>query len=114
MSIATKLPFEKAQGGAMNLLTKMKKVVAFAALTITLTLSVASVPQNAGVFKFEAGSASAAARRYRIVWYYSDATFTTRVGIGHFRCDGSSGLSGRSTPYFKEVFNEPCCGNVLC
>jgi hypothetical protein len=98
----------------MNLLSKAKRVAAFAALTLTLTLSTASLPQGAGVFKLETGSACAAAKRFRIVWYYSDASHTTRVGVGTFRCDGSSTLTGRSTPFSVETFNEPCCGNVLC
>lgn len=98
----------------MNLLSKVKRLAAFVALTLTLTLSSASLPQNAGVFKFEAGSASAAARRFRVVWYYSDATHTTRVGIGTFRCNGTAGLSGTSTSFRIEVINEPCCGNVIC
>jgi hypothetical protein len=98
----------------MNLFSKAKRLAAFAAITLTLTLSSASIPQNSGMFKFEAGSTSAAARRFRVVWYYSDATHTTRVGIGTFRCNGTSGLTGRSTPFSVEIVNEPCCGNVIC
>jgi hypothetical protein len=98
----------------MNLLSKAKRVAVFAALTLTLTLSSASLPHGAGVFKCEPGSTSAAARRFIVVWYYSDATYTTRVGIGTFRCNGTSGLTGRSTPYRIEVINEPCCGNLPC
>ena len=98
----------------MNLFSKSKRLVAFAALILTLTLSSASLPQSAGVFKMKAGSASAAAHRYVVVWYYSDATYTTRVGIGTFRCNGTSSLSGRSTSFSIEVANEPCCGNFVC
>jgi hypothetical protein len=98
----------------MNLLSKAKSLGAFTALTLTLTLSGASLPQSVGPLKFEAGSTSAAARRFRVVWYYSDATHTTRVGIGTFRCNGTSGLSGRSTSFSVEIVNEPCCGNVIC
>jgi hypothetical protein len=98
----------------MNLLSKAMRVAVFAALTITLTLSSASLPLGAGVFKCEPGSTSAAARRLRVVWYYSDATYTTLVGTGTFRCDGTAGLTGRSTPYRIEVLNEPCCGNLPC
>jgi hypothetical protein len=98
----------------MNLLSKAKRVAAFAALTLTLTLSSASLPQNTGMCKFEAGSTSAAARRLRVVWYYSDATYTTHVGVGTFRCNGTAGLTGTSTPYRIEVLNEPCCGNLPC
>jgi hypothetical protein len=97
----------------MNLLSKAKRVAAFAALTLTLTLPTASLPQGAGVFKFETGSASAAVRFQVIRVYFSDATFRTHVGTGVFRCDGSSSLTGRSTPYFRES-KEPCCGNVVC
>jgi hypothetical protein len=98
----------------MNLLSKAKRVAVFAALTLTLTLSSSSLPRGAGVFKCEPGSASAAARRLRVVWYYTDATYTTRCGVGTFRCDGTAGLTGCSTPYRKEVLNEPCCGNLPC
>jgi hypothetical protein len=98
----------------MNLLSKAKRVAASAALTLTLTLSSASLPQNAGMCKFEAGSTSAAARRLRVVWYYSDATYTTHVGTGTFRCNGTAGLTGASTPYRIEALNEPCCGNLPC
>jgi hypothetical protein len=98
----------------MNLLSKAKRLAAFVALTLTLTLSSASLPQNAGVFKFEAGSTSAAARRFRIIEYYSDATYTTQVGTGIFYCNGIVGLRGRSTPYRIEVANEACCGNYVC
>jgi len=98
----------------MNLISKSKKLVAFAALILTLTLSGASLPQKAGVFNTKAGSASAAAHRSIVVWYYSDATYTTRVGIGTFRCNGTSGLVGRSTSFSIEVDNEPCCGNFVC
>jgi hypothetical protein len=98
----------------MNLLSRAKRVAAFAVLTLTLTISTASLPQSASVFKFEPSSASAAANRFRVVWYYSDATHTTRVGIGTFRCNGTAGLTGRSTPFSVEVLNEPCCGNVIC
>src|SRR5215470_17998907 len=68
-------------GGTMNLFFKAKRLVAFTALTLTLTLSSASIPQHAGALKFGAGSTSAAALRFRVVWYFSDATHTTRVGI---------------------------------
>jgi hypothetical protein len=98
----------------MNLLSKAKRVAAFAALTLTLTLSTASLPQSAGVFKFETSATSAAAKRFRVVWYYSDATHTTRVGVGTFRCDGNSTLTGRSTQFSVEALNEPCCGTVIC
>jgi hypothetical protein len=98
----------------MNLFSKAKRLVAFSAITLALTLSSASLPQHVGSLKFEAGSASAAARRFRVIWYYSDATHTTRVGIGTFRCNGTSGLTGRSTPFFEEMINEACCGNYVC
>ena len=94
--------------------SKSKGLVAFAALAFTLTLSSVSLPQGAGMFKMKTGVASAAANRYRVVWYYSDATLTTRVGIGTFRCNGTSGLTGRSTSFSVEVANEPCCGNFVC
>ena len=98
----------------MNLLSKAKRLAAFAALTLTLTLSSASLPRGGGVFKCEPGSASAASHRLRVVWYYSDATYTTHVGTGKFYCNGTAGLTGRSTPYRIEVLNEPCCGNLPC
>jgi|RhiMethySRZTD1v2_1073278.scaffolds.fasta_scaffold4014043_1 hypothetical protein len=98
----------------MNLLSKAKRVAVFAALTLTLTLSSASLPRGGGVFKCEPGSASAASHRLRVVWYYSDATYTTHVGTGKFYCNGTAGLTGRSTPYRIEVLNEPCCGNLPC
>jgi hypothetical protein len=99
----------------MNLFSKAKRLVAFTALTLTLTLSSASLPQHVGSLKFEAGSTSAAAaRRFRVVWYFSDATHTTRVGIGTFRCNGIATLSGRSTQFSEEVGNEPCCGTEVC
>ena len=97
----------------MNLLSNAKRVAAFAALTLTLTLSSVSIPQNIGSLKFGVGSTSAAVRFQVIRVYFSDATFTTHVGTGVFRCDGSSSLIGRSTPYFRES-KEPCCGNVVC
>jgi hypothetical protein len=98
----------------MNLFSKAKRLVAFTALTLTLALSSASLPQHVGSLKFETGSTSAAARRFRVVWYFSDATHTTRVGIGTFRCNGTAGLSGRSTQFSEEVINEPCCGDFVC
>jgi hypothetical protein len=98
----------------MNLSSKAKRVAVFAALTLTLTLSSASLPRGGGVFKCEPGSASAASHRLRVVWYYSDATYTTHVGTGKFYCNGTAGLTGRSTPYRIEVLNEPCCGNLPC
>jgi len=98
----------------MNLFSKAKRLVAFTALTLTLALSSASIPQHAGSLKFGAGSTSAAALRFRVVWYFSDATRTTRVGIGTFRCNGRATLSGRSTQFSEEVVNEPCCGTEVC
>src|SRR5215813_13483151 len=106
--------FQHQVGGTINMFSKSKRLVAFAALALTLTLSSVSLPQGAGVFKINTGSASAAAHRYRVVWYYSDATLTTRVGIGTFRCNGTSGLTGRSTSFSVEVADEPCCGNYVC
>jgi hypothetical protein len=98
----------------MNLLSKAKRLIAFAAVTLTLMLSSVSLPQSASIFNTEPSTTSAAARRYRVVWYYSDAAHTTRVGIGTFRCNGTSGLTGRSTPFSEEVVNEPCCGDFIC
>jgi|SoiMethySBSTD1v2_1073268.scaffolds.fasta_scaffold2479802_1 hypothetical protein len=98
----------------MNLFSKAKRPLAVAALTLTLALSTASLPQQVGGLKFKAGSTSAAARRFRVVWYFSDASHTTRVGIGTFRCNGIATLSGRSTQFSEEVANEPCCGNEVC
>ena len=98
----------------MNLFSKGKRLIAFTALTLTMALSSASLPQHVGSLKFEVGSTSAAARRFRVVWYFSDATHTTRVGIGTFRSNGTAGLSGRSTQFSEEVINEPCCGDYVC
>lgn len=98
----------------MNLFSKAKRLVAFTALTLTLALSSASFPQHVGPLKFEAGSTSAAARRFRIVEYYSDATYTIHVGTGTFHCNGIATLRGRSTPYRIEVANEACCGDYVC
>ena len=93
-------------GNIMNLLSKAKKVAAFAMLTLTLTLSTASFPQG-GALRVETSSASAAQRMLIVRAYFSDATFTTHVGTGVFRCDGSSSLVGRSTPYYRES-RTPC------
>ena len=97
----------------MNLLSMAKRVAAFAALTLTLMSSSVALPQNASSLKFGACSASAAARFQVTRIYFSDATLRTRVGTGVFRCDGSSSLFGRSTPYFVES-KEPCCGSNVC
>lgn len=60
--------------------------------------------------KSDKGNTLIARRRLRVVWYYSDSTYTKKVGWGKFNCDGSSTLSGQSTPYSREVLNEPCSG----
>ena len=98
----------------MNLFFKARKSIAYATLILTLMLSGSSPLRGVDVTTAEASSISVAAGRYRVVWYYSDASYTTRVGIGTFQCNGRATLSGRSTSFSVEVANEPCCGNYIC
>ena len=98
----------------MNLLSKAKRVAAFAALTLTLALSTASIPHGVNVFKFAPCSTSAAENMFREFHYFSDATHTTHVGTRIFRCDGTSVLFGQSTQFSQLVYISPCCAGFPC
>jgi hypothetical protein len=93
----------------MKLLAKTMRLVAFTTLTLTLTLSSGFFSRSIDRSNFGDAQASAALPRFRIIHYYSDANRTNHVGTGIFYCNGRSTLSGRSTPYSKEMVNEPCC-----
>ena len=70
----------------------------------------AALSKSINQAKSDKGNTLIARRRLKVVWYYSDSTYKKKVGWGRFNCDGSSNLSGRSTPYSKVVLNEPCSG----
>ena len=110
----------------------------FFAVALLSTVSTAFLPENAHAAKVETSSCKdfnkvsmtleksvnkdksdtilVARRRRRLIVrvYYKTKRRKIRVGRGTFRCDGSSTLTGRSTPYYRVVLNEPCCGVHPC
>lgn len=91
----------------MKLFFRMKKPFVFASLILTLVLSSAFIPLNAG------GVSSSYCRiRYaKEILYYSDASYSNHVGTGMIYCNGTSTLSGTSTAYRQETILDVCCAD---
>jgi hypothetical protein len=90
------------------------RVFALAVGALMATLAGGFVPTSSGGSSLTSAQVSAASRRMIVRFYYDDASHSDRVGTGVFRCDGRATLTGRSTPYFLIVADEPCCGPDVC
>jgi hypothetical protein len=93
----------------MSLLSRVKKLFAFVALVLTLVLSGAFLPPS------KVASTASCAQYETLTHYYSDATYTTRIGVCHTRCNlTSGGCTGSFSPYYIVENVDMCCDCVVC
>lgn len=99
----------------MNLNSRVKRLFAFAALVLTLMLSGAFLPSSR-----VSSSSSITAHSARFfptavqVTYYSNASYTTEVGIREISCNGTSRLTGTTSQYYQTEVINTCCGSETC
>jgi hypothetical protein len=90
----------------MNFFSRVKKPFVFAALVLTLVLSSAFIPLNAGGSSARSSCAGTYSKEIR---YYSNAAHTQQVGTGMIYCNGTGTLTGTSTAYREEDILDICC-----
>lgn len=96
----------------MRLFSRVGKSFVFAALVLTLLLSIAFLPSSSG-----GGSRAVCAAAYgHSTWitYYSDASYTTEIGTRYIRCNGKATTTGSTSPYYTSEIVDVCCGSVPC
>jgi hypothetical protein len=90
----------------MKLSSRVKRLFLLAALVLTLVLSGAFLPSR------EAHSKTVCAGTYtRIIYYYSDATYTEEIGYRYIQCNGTVTFVGRSSSYQQTEIIGSCCSN---
>lgn len=91
----------------MNLFPRLRRPLAVAALLLTLALSV-SFLQPGGV-----ESKTCPSHDY-FIYYYSDATYTNRIGVYYTACDWRRSGNGSTSPYYIIENVDLCCGCTGC
>lgn len=91
----------------MNLLSRAKRPLSVAALLLTLTLSVALLQPG------KADCKTCPTHDY-FIHYYSDATYTNRIGVYYTACDWHRSGSGSTSPYYVIENLNACCGCSEC
>lgn len=90
----------------MNLLSRVKRPFALAALALTLVLA------SSFFWPSKVGStpASVCNPQYSTwVTYYSDATYTVEIGHRYIQCNGQGTLDGSSSVYQQSEIIDVCC-----
>ncbi len=90
----------------MNLFSRVKRWVVFA-LPLALLLFGAFLPSG------RVSSKPVYLYSYEFT-FYSDASHTQIVGVRDTKCNGTSTLSGTSSPYYTQEVLDICCGSVPC
>lgn len=97
----------------MRLFSRVGKSFVFAALVLTLLLSIAFLPSSSGGGLREACAASAYGYS-TFITYYNDAAHTTEIGTRYIRCNGRATTTGSTSPYYTSEIIDVCCGSVPC
>jgi hypothetical protein len=92
----------------MNLNSIVKRRLALAALLLTFVLSGAFLLPN------KVASTASCAQYETLTHYYSDATYTTRIGTCHTRCNLTGSCVGSFSPYYIVENVDICCGCTSC
>lgn len=97
----------------MRLFSTVRKSFVFAALVLTLLLSIAFLPSSGGGGSREA-CAAAQYGHSTFITYYNDAAHTTEIGTRYIRCNGRATTTGSTSPYYTSEIVDVCCGSVPC
>jgi len=89
----------------MNRFSRVRRALVFASVISALLLSGAFAPSG------KVNSRAAYPRYSKEIVYYSDASYTTEVGVGYIYCNGRSTLEGTSTQYRIEQILDVCCAD---
>lgn len=92
----------------MSLFSRVKRPLAVAALLLTLALSGAFLPP------IKVASTATCPTYETLTHYYSDATYTTRIGVYHTACDWRRSGNGSTSPYYIIENVDLCCGCSGC
>lgn len=90
------------------LFSGVKRPLAVAALLFALALSVAFLPPD------RVASTAFCPSHDTLTHYYSDATYTTRVGVCHTACDWRRSCNGTTSQYYIVENVDVCCGCSGC
>lgn len=89
---------------ARNLVSRRKLVAA-----LGLGVLMGSMPAGAAAPLAANPESSREATIHRRDTFYSDATYTVQVGVGHAGCEGEYWMSwGVQSPYVRYTFLNPC------
>lgn len=97
----------------MRLFSRVGKSFVFAALVLTLLLSIAFLPSSSGGGVPEVCAASTYGYS-TFITYYNDAAHTTEIGTRYIRCNGRATTTGSTSPYYTSEIVDVCCGSVPC
>lgn len=87
-----------------------RRLILLLALLVVLGITLAGPRQPAALN----AACSAGTDNTVLVYYYSDATYTTKVGQCFHGCCESWTCSGTLTLYSKIQFREQCCSGQAC